>query len=438
MRKRLLIAAAGALFASALAAQTLTLRDAAAEALNRNPQMAAAASESDAARARLNQARATWLPMVDASANSSRSNNPVFVFASLLEQGRFAPQFFDPNFLNNPPIFRNDRLTLTVKYAFFDQMRRYDMTKQAGYGITRARTAADEARQRLLSDVITRYYGLTVAEQRQAVAAEAVRAAEAAAKATRDKAAQGLVVESDRLGAEVQLAQFRQQEIEAAGDADVARAALAMTLQRPITERIAVDPALPEKTFPQMDLNAATAEAIRNRGEVAVGAGRARRRGAPASHRARLAPPPPRRLRVVGRERLDLQQPQLRSHHGPRGQHRHLRRRQVRAHRGSESGSRGREGHGDDDARQGGDGDRQRLASRQRRAAAARGGPHGRRSGCLRRAHRAGPLRERPDDDHRGAAGPDRSGGGAPGAPRRTTSIHHRLRRTTSIHRRSS
>ena len=83
-------------------------------------------------------------------------------------------------------------------------------------------------------------------------------------------------MDSDRLAAEAQLAQFRQQEIEAAGDADVARAALAMTLQRPITERIAIDPALPEKTFPQMDLNAATAEAIRNRGEVASAqAGRA-------------------------------------------------------------------------------------------------------------------------------------------------------------------
>ncbi len=269
MSRLLLTAVAGALFASAAAAQPLTLRDAADEALSRNPQVTAAASETDAARARLNQARATWLPVVDASANSSRSNNPVFVFASLLEQGRFAPQYFDPNFLNNPPIFRNDRLTLTVKYTFFDQMRRYDMTKQGRYGITRARTAADETRERLLSEVIARYYGLTVAEQRRAVATEAVRAAEAAAKATRDKAAQGLVVDSDRLAAEVQLAQFRQQEIEAAGDADIARAALAMTLQRPITERIAVDPTLPDKTFSQMDLETATAAAVKNRGEVA-------------------------------------------------------------------------------------------------------------------------------------------------------------------------
>lgn len=262
-------AAVSLLLATVSPAASLTLRDAAAEALSRNPQVAAATSESDAARARLNQARATWLPLIDATANSSRSNNPVFVFASLLEQGRFGPQHFDPNFLNNPPVFRNDRVALNIRYSFFDQMRRYDMIAQAKHGLTRAQTAVEETRQRILTDVIARYYGVTVAEQRQAVAADAVQAAEAAAKATRDKVAQGLSVDSDRLGAEVQLAQFKQQEIEAAGDAAVARAALAMTLERPLTQSIAVDPTLPDKTFPQIDLATATNDALNTRGELA-------------------------------------------------------------------------------------------------------------------------------------------------------------------------
>ena len=269
MKRLLLTAAVSLLLTSTLPAEPVTLRQAATEALSGNPQIVVAASQVDAARARLSQARATWLPVVDASANSSRSNNPVFVFGSLLEQGRFAQQYFDPNFLNNPPALRNDRLTLTVKYAVFDQMRRYDMTKQAGLGVTYARTAAEETRQQILYDVIARFYGLTVAEQRRAVAADAVRAAEAAAKAIRDRFEQGLVVESDRLAAEVQLAQFRQQEIEATGAAGIARAALAMTLHRPLMEQIAVESALPEKTFAPMDLATATEQALATRGDVA-------------------------------------------------------------------------------------------------------------------------------------------------------------------------
>jgi outer membrane protein TolC len=264
------------LLASAASAQPLTLRQAAAEALGQNPQIAGAASEIDAAKARLDQARAAWLPLVDASANSSRGNNPVFVFASLLEQGRFAPQFFDPNFLNSPPALRNDRINLTVRYAVFDQLRRYDMTRQAREGVVRARSAADETRQQILSDVIARYYGLTVAEERRKVAADAVHTAEAAAKATRDRAEQGLVVESDRLAAEVQLAQFRQQEIAAAGDADVARAALAMTLHRSLMERLEFASSLPDKAFAPIELAAATEQALKTRGELASAeAGRA-------------------------------------------------------------------------------------------------------------------------------------------------------------------
>lgn len=267
---RRLVALTGlALLAATAGADPLTLRQAVDEALLRNPQLAAAASGIDASRAQLSEARAGWLPLIDASANSSRSNNPVFVFAALLEQGRFAPQHFDPNFLNNPPVVRNDRLTLTVKYALFDQLRRYDMNKQAVHGLARARTAAEETRQQVLTDVIARFYGLTVAEQRRVVAAEAVRAAETATQATRDKAEQGLVVESDRLAAEVQLAQFRQQEIAAAGDVDVARAALAMTLGRPLMERITVDPELPDRAFAPMELAAATEQALKTRGEVA-------------------------------------------------------------------------------------------------------------------------------------------------------------------------
>jgi outer membrane protein TolC len=263
-------AAVSLLLAGSLAAQPLTLRDAAAEALRANPQIKAASSEIDAARARLDEARATWLPVVDASAGSTRSDNPVFVFGSLLEQGRFAPQFFDPNFLNDPGGFRNDRLNVTARYALFDQLRRVDATKQAGENVTRAQRAADETRQQILSDVISRYYGLIVAEQRRAVANEAVRTADAAAKATRDKAEQGLVVESDRLAAEVQLAQFRQEEIAAAGDVDVARAALAMTLHRPLMEHIAVGGTLPEKSFTAIDLAAATNDALKTRGDVAA------------------------------------------------------------------------------------------------------------------------------------------------------------------------
>jgi outer membrane protein len=270
VRVVLAAAAVSLLLASTSPAAPLTLRDAVAEALRANPEIVAAAAGNEAARARLGEARATWLPVIDATVASTRSNNPVFVFGSLLEQGRFGAQNFDPVFLNDPPSLRNDRLTVNIRYAIFDRLRRYNSVAQAKQDVARAHTGADETRQRILAEVIARYHGLAVAEARRTVAADAVRAAESAASATRDKVREGLAVDSDRLAAEVQLAGFRQQEIEATGDAAVARAALAMTLQRPLSEPIEVVATLPENDFAIADLSTALEEALETRGDLAA------------------------------------------------------------------------------------------------------------------------------------------------------------------------
>jgi outer membrane protein TolC len=74
----------------------------------------------------------------------------------------------------------------------------------------------------------------------------------------------------------VQLAEFRQQEIEAEGDAAVARAALATLLQRSATEEIAVDGAMPERTFADVDVQQAIARGLTTRGDVAIAKASAR------------------------------------------------------------------------------------------------------------------------------------------------------------------
>ncbi len=257
------------LLATAVAA-TLSLRDAVAEALAKAPRATAAKARGDAARARLSEARAMWLPRVDVTETAARSDDPVFVFAGLLQQGRFGPQHFDPAFLNAPPPLQSFRAGLNVRYTIFDQLRRFETNAMAKNGVAQADAGYDEARQRLRFETLSRFYGVALAEAKRGVAADAVRAAEAQAKTIRDKLEQGLVVESDLLATEVQLAELRQQEIESEGDAAVARAALATLLQRSATEEIAVDGAMPERTFPDVDVQQAIARGLGTRGDVAI------------------------------------------------------------------------------------------------------------------------------------------------------------------------
>jgi len=246
----------------------LRLQDAVSAALERNPTIAGTRASRDLAVARLREARAMWMPRVDATETIIRSDNPVFVFGSLLEQGRFGAQHFDPAFLNDPDALSNFRLALNVRYTVFDQLRRLNAVREARNAVEQAEFGSKEARQRIRVETVSRFYGLFLAIQKRAVASEAVAAAEANAASMRARFEQGLLVESDLLAAEVQLASFRQQLIEAEGEGEIARAALATLIQRPLSEPLSVEGTIPEGEFPEVSVDAAIGRALAERGEL--------------------------------------------------------------------------------------------------------------------------------------------------------------------------
>lgn len=256
----------------ALLAQTagagLTVNDAVEEALARHPAAAAADAHVRVAAAQLAEARAGWMPRVDITESVTRSNNPVFVFGSLLEQGAFAQQHFDPAFLNDPEPFTSHRAAITARLPLFDRFHTSTTTAQARNAAARADAEVEEARQRIRADVIARYYGVVVAEEKLAFAKETVRAAEADVQFTRDRYEQGFVVESDALAADVHLAMLRQREIAAGGELAVARAALATSLQRSPAEPIVIDASLPDVRAGDVPLETALTTAIARRAPV--------------------------------------------------------------------------------------------------------------------------------------------------------------------------
>jgi outer membrane protein len=274
--------AAIAILAASLPAfgQVLTLRDAEREALAGNSMISGATARAELAAAKRSQARAAWLPRVDASQSVMRSDNPVFVFGSLLEQGQFSAEHFDQRFLNDPEPLTNRRLAINVRYTLFDQLRRMNMTKQADQGVAQAALGGEEARQRVRLEVVTRFYGLALAEERREVAREAVRSAEADAGAIRDRVEQGLLVESDQLSAEVQLASFRQRLLEAEGELAVARAGLNTTLGRLPGAEVTPDGAIPQRTFTEIALAEALQRGYASRPDL--------RRSASAAETAKL------------------------------------------------------------------------------------------------------------------------------------------------------
>ena len=264
--KQLLWAVGLNLFAVAAADAQLTLQQAVAEAFEHNPQIRIVNAQGRQAASAQNEVRSMWLPHVDVTETVISTNNPVYVFGSLLEQGRFGPANFDTRFLNSPSVLRNFRMGVNVRYTVFDQFRRLDATRQASNAVEQSDAATDEAHQAVRVDVMAKFYGVLVAQARHDVALDAVKTAESDAAAMREKFKQGLLVESDALAAEVQVASFRQQEIEAAGALVIARSALNASIGRAIDADTTVEGELPSGVAALPDVH--PAEAARKRGEV--------------------------------------------------------------------------------------------------------------------------------------------------------------------------
>lgn len=207
-------------------AVSLSLQQAIDLALTSNPLVRESGAAVQMADAKLSEARSHRLPILKMNETFVRSNNPIFVFGSLLEQGRFSPGNFSIPSLNNPNPLNNFRTALEFDLPVFDQFQTDSKASQAKVGRSQASLEQLAAKQKIRLDVIKSYFGVVVADARKQMANEAVKSSAAEVKRIRDRFESGLIVQSDLLAVQVQQAEFEQQRIQAEGDIITARAVL--------------------------------------------------------------------------------------------------------------------------------------------------------------------------------------------------------------------
>jgi outer membrane protein TolC len=117
--------------------------------------------------------------------------------------------------------------------------------------------------------VIRAYYGLLVARSAKEVADQAVRTAESNVQRVQDRLRAGLVVDSDLLGAQVELSSLRRQQIQAQGDIVNAEAGLNTWMGQPVDVSPQIPGAPTEKTFQIANQDALIQRAIENRPDYA-------------------------------------------------------------------------------------------------------------------------------------------------------------------------
>jgi outer membrane protein len=152
--------------------QLITLPQAVEVALKNNLTIQAADSYAEAVRHAVAAAKAGFYPRLDFSEGLVHSNNPVFVFSSLLAQRRFTAQDFALGSLNFPLPLDNFRTQFAAAMPLYDAGRSSRGVRQARLDLQGAQRGADRTRQEAIYNVIGAYLNQLLSE-------ESVRVAEA-------------------------------------------------------------------------------------------------------------------------------------------------------------------------------------------------------------------------------------------------------------------
>jgi outer membrane protein len=216
------------------AQQKLSLSEAVTRALENNPDLAVDAPGRQAALSEFKATRAGYLPRLDFEQSYLAGDNPVFVFGTLLTQRRFTADNFALPSLNDPSAVDNLQTRATVQQNIWDFGRTGSRREQARLGIEMADQSHEEHKRQVLLSVFNGYYSTSLARDALETARVALRSAEAIESQAKARVESGLAIEADLLRSRVYLSTAKQQEIQAQGQLEAARALLNRLMGNPL------------------------------------------------------------------------------------------------------------------------------------------------------------------------------------------------------------
>lgn len=194
---------------------------------------------------RVAEARAGYLPHVDATESWTRGDQPVYVFGSLLNQRRFGAPDFAIDALNHPDALANYRAELAVRQVVWDGGAREASLHAAALGAEAARVAEEQARADVALATSDAYGAVLRFEAAGRSANAAVAASEGDLARAADRRDAGMVTDADVLAFEVRLATVRAARAHAGAEEVAARARLNQLIGAPLDRSFTLDLAPP-------------------------------------------------------------------------------------------------------------------------------------------------------------------------------------------------
>lgn len=215
-----------------------SLEQAIETALANNPELGMMQARIEQANAQLGESLASFYPQIKASLSYQHSDNPAQAFAMIIAQRRLS---FAGNDFNHPGGVDNYRPQVTATYALFRGGQDYYRKQAAELGIETSELENAATRNQLVNNVTAAYYGELAAMEAHEISQRSITAVQSELDQSRIRFDAGTVLKSDVLSLEVQLAEARDTEIQAANAIELAQSMLKTLLGLPTNAPFAIN-----------------------------------------------------------------------------------------------------------------------------------------------------------------------------------------------------
>lgn len=264
MKAMILIAVAS----MATAQGELSLKAAVTNALRSSPSLQASSAQRDAAKAGIAEAKSGALPKVNYTESWTRSDNPVFVFSSLLTQRQFAQENFALPTLNNPNFLNNFQSLITAEQPIYDAGKTKRAVTIAEFAHQSEGESFRATQMGVIAQVARAYYATQLGGEQLQASAQAMRSAEADLERAENRRSAGMATDADVLSIRVHLAKVHEEQIQRTADLEIARAALNEAMGQPLGTPHELTTALAELPIPKDTLDSFEQSSISERPEV--------------------------------------------------------------------------------------------------------------------------------------------------------------------------
>lgn len=235
-------AASPALLPPLRAEETLTLASALDRGRLQARETVAASARQRAAAARAKEAAGYRLPQVRISEQWIRTDSPADAFALLLNQERFSFPDFVTGDPNDPDPLSTAITRLEVEIPIWTGGELSTLLEQARFAAEAAAESAGRAGDQAAVAAAEAWIRLAQAREARALFEKSRETVAAHVELARTYSAQGMLVRSDLLRAEVELARLDDLLAEARGNVRIAESNLAFRLGEPLDTRYSLEP----------------------------------------------------------------------------------------------------------------------------------------------------------------------------------------------------